>query len=540
MINKLITLFILSYFVLDFYAQGPNIEWQQCLGGIYSQADTSSGLLFSGQDWIKKIRKTDDGGYILVGSTGSNDTDVSGNHGLMDIWVVKLNSTGVIQWQKCFGGSYNDNGSDIQQTTDGGFIVCGWTYSIDGDIIGSGFHGTQNNDNSDIFVFKITSSGVIQWKKCLGGNKVEKAYSIKQTVDGGYIVAGETNSNNNGDVTGFNPNNASFQADAWVVKLSSSGNIDWKKCFGDSEDDSFNSVEILNDGSFYFSGNTASYQASGNHGGYDFWVVKTDGFGNALWQNLYGGSASDYCNSLKVTPDQGFVFTGETYSYNGDVFGSNNIDNNDSDVWVIRADNLGNILWQNALGGTISEGGNDVVLTMDGGYAVTGYTNSFNGDVSYNYGYKDFWIVKLNGAGSNMWEKCYGGIANDICNSIIETNDGGFVLAGSIESSDFNSTISGSHGNGDGWVVKLGYYNGLLENNQTSFSVYPNPTSNNITIQGKEGMNQNFKIFDQMGREVISGKLNGISTEVNLSFLSNGMYTLKIEGNYQPAQIVKE
>jgi hypothetical protein len=177
---------------------------------------------------------------------------------------------------------------------------------------------------------------------------------------------------------------------------------------------------------------------------------------------------------------------------------------------------------------------------MDGGYAVTGYTNSFNGDVSYNYGYKDFWIVKLNGAGSNMWEKCYGGIANDICNSIIETNDGGFVLAGSIESSDFNSTISGSHGNGDGWVVKLGYYNGLLENNQTSFSVYPNPTSNNITIQGKEGMNQNFKIFDQMGREVISGKLNGISTEVNLSFLSNGMYTLKIEGNYQPAQIVKE
>jgi hypothetical protein len=540
--KKLITVFIASFLAFGFYGQGPIIEWQKCLGGVYGdtvQINDTTVYYSSGEDLIQKIRKTNDGGYIVVGTTGSNNTDVSGNHGLMDIWVVKLNSSGVIQWQKCYGGSYDEYGSDIQQTMDGGYIVCGGASSIDGDIAGSGFHGSQYSAY-DIFVFKITSSGVIQWKKCLGGSGTEGANAIKQTSDGGYIVAGSTNTNNNGDVTGYNPNNSYYESDAWVVKLTSSGNIDWKKCYGDDNGDNFNSVEILNDGSFYFSGTTGSYQTFGNHGGYDFWVVKTDGLGNIQWQKFYGGSAGDFGNSLKITPDQGFVFTGETYSYNGDVLGSNNIDNNDSDVWFFRADNLGNIIWQNSLGGTIREAGYDVVVTADGGFAVTGYTNSFNGDVSYNYGSKDFWIVKLNSAGNKIWEKCYGGVADDVSNSIVETADGGFVLAGSIQSSDFNSTISGSHGNGDGWVVKLGYYNGLLENNQTSFSVYPNPTSINTTIQGKEGMNQNFKIFDQMGREVVSGKLNGISTEVNLSTLSKGMYTLKIEGNYQPAQIVKE
>ena len=540
--KKLVSTFIASFFAFGFFGQGPIIEWQKCLGGVYGdtvQINDTTIYYSSGEDLIQKIRKTNDGGYIVVGTTGSNNTDVSGNHGLMDIWVVRLNSTGVIQWQKCYGGSYNEYGSDIQQTSDGGYIVCGGASSIDGDIAGSGFHGSQYSAY-DIFVFKITSSGVIQWKKCLGGSGTEGANAIKQTSDGGYIVAGSTNTNNNGDVTGYNPNNSYYESDAWVVKLTSSGNIDWKKCYGDDNGDNFNSVEILNDGSFYFSGTTGSYQTSGNHGGYDFWVVKTDGFGNVLWKKLYGGSGYDIGNSLKITPDQGFVFTGETESYNGDVLGSNNIDNNGSDVWVFRTDNLGNILWQNSLGGTMREGGNDVVVTADGGYAVTGYTNSFNGDVSYNYGYKDFWIVKLNSAGSKIWEKCYGGVYDDISNSIVETTDGGFVLAGSIESNDFNSTISGSYGNGDGWVVKLGYYNGLQENNQTSFSVYPNPTNDKITIRKDNGITEEeFVLFDHVGNELLRIiPLNGIS-EIDLSHLTTGIYFLNVEGQNQSVKIVK-
>jgi hypothetical protein len=541
--KKFLSAFIASFLAFGFYAQGPIIEWQKCLGGVYGdtvQINDTTVYYSSGEDLIQKIRKTNDGGYIVVGTTGSNNTDVSGNHGLMDIWVVKLNSSGVIQWQKCYGGSYNEYGSDIQQTSDGGFIVCGWTNSNDGDVVG--FHGFPSWDNfpyNDYFILKLSNTGSIQWKKCLGGNRDEKAYAVKQTSDGGYIVAGETNTNNNGDVTGFNSTQWN-ETDAWVVKLTSSGNIDWKKCYGDDNGDNFNSVEILNDGSFYFSGTTGSYQTSGSHGGYDFWVVKTDGFGNVLWQKLYGGSSQDYGNSLKVTPDQGFVFTGETYSYNGDVLGSNNIDNNDSDVWVFRADNLGNILWQNSLGGTMREGGNDVVVTADGGYAVTGYTSSFNGDVGYNYGYKDFWILKLNSAGNKIWEKCYGGVSADVSNSIVETADGGFVLAGSIESSDFNSTISGSYGNGDGWVVKLGYYNGLQENNQTSFSVYPNPTTDKITIRKDNGITEEeFVLFDQVGNELLRIiPLNGIS-EIDLSHLTTGIYFLNVEGQNQSVKIVK-
>lgn len=146
----------------------------------------------------------------------------------------------------------------------------------------------------------------------------------------------------------------------------------------------------------------------------------------------------------------------------------------------------------------------------------------------------------MNSAGNKIWEKCYGGVYNDVSNSIVETADGGFVLAGSIESNDFNSTISGSYGNGDGWVVKLGYYNGLQENNQTSFSVYPNPTTDKITIRKDNGITEEeFVLFDQVGNELLRIiPLNGLS-EIDLSHLTTGIYFLNVEGQNQSVKIVK-
>ena len=233
------------------HAQAPAIEWQKCLGG-------------TSWDYAKSIQQTSGGGFIVAGETWSNDGDVSGNHGIVDSWIVKLNSSGDIIWQKCFGGTDDDVAFSIQQTSDGGFIVAGYTSSNDGDV--SGNHG-----GGDYWVVKLDSSGTIQWQKCLGGTDNDEAKSIQQTSDGGYIVAGETWSND-GDVSGNHGN-----SDYWVVKLNSSGDIEWQKCLGGTVKDIAKTIQQTSDGGFIVAGYTNSNDGdvSGIHGDYyDFWVVK--------------------------------------------------------------------------------------------------------------------------------------------------------------------------------------------------------------------------------------------------------------------------
>jgi len=171
----------------------PYITWQKCLGG-------------SSDEFARSVHQTSDGGYIVAGDTYSNNGDVSGNHGESDFWVVKLTSTGSLQWRKCLGGGNWDMAYSIQQTSDGGYIVAGMTESNNGDV--SGNHG-----DLDLWVVKLTSTGSLQWQKCFGGSSDDGAYSIQQTSDGGYVVAGGTESNN-GDVSG---NHGEY--DLWVVKL---------------------------------------------------------------------------------------------------------------------------------------------------------------------------------------------------------------------------------------------------------------------------------------------------------------------------------
>jgi len=232
-----------------------DIEWQKCLGG-------------SDSDWAESIQQTSDGGYIVAGYTGSNDGDVSGNHGEKDFWVVKLDRYGNIKWQKALGGSDSDWAYNIQQTSDGEYIVAGYTGSNDGDV--SGNHGEK-----DFWVVKLDRYGNIEWQKCLGGSGGggsggDYAYSVQQTSDGGYIVAGETWSNN-GDVSGYHGG-----GDVWVVKLDRYGDIKWQKCLGGSSWDWAYSIQQTNDGGYIVAGLTRSNDGdvSGNHGEKDFWVVK--------------------------------------------------------------------------------------------------------------------------------------------------------------------------------------------------------------------------------------------------------------------------
>ena len=408
----------------------PDIQWQKCLGG------TENEVAFA-------VQQTDDGGFIVAGYSDSDNGDVSGNHGFLtdDYWIVKLDFSGNIEWQRCLGGTTLDEAWSIQQTTDGGFVVAGQAYSNDGDV--SGHHGSTSY--ADSWVVKLDASGNIEWEKSLGGKYNDAAYSIQQTIDGGFVIAGSSDSNN-GDVSG----NHGLD-DYWIVKLDASGNIEWQKSLGGSSYDFANSIRQTTDGGFVVAGYSGSNDGdvSGNHGGYDYWVVKLDFSGNIEWQNSLGGSDFEFAFSIRQTTDGGFLVAGRAFSGDGDVSGNHG----GYDGWIVKLDHWGNIVWQKCLGGSDDDHSYSFQQTIDGGFVVAGYSNSNDGDVSGNHGLNDYWILKLDVTGNIEWQKCLGGSDDDYALSIQQTTDGGFIVACYSYSND--GDVSGKHGSTDYWIVKL-------------------------------------------------------------------------------------
>jgi PKD repeat protein len=401
------------------------IDWQKCLGGLSNENAHS-------------IQQTADGGYIVAGYSYSNDGNVTGNHGDYDYWLIKLTATGTLDWQKCFGGLGTDDAQSIQQTSDGGYIIAGHSYSNDGNVTG-------NHGSSDYWVVKLDSAGTILWQKCFGGTNYESAYSVQQTDDGGYIVAGDTYSNN-GNVTGNHGN-----YDYWVVKLDSDGNILWKKCLGGTSTDYARSIQQTEDGGFIIAGSTASNDGNvdGNHGNYDYWIVKLDNTGTIIWQKCLGGLSTDNAQSIQQTVDGGYIIAGYARSNNDDVTGNHG----NYDYWIVKLDNTGTIIWQKCLGGTDIEYAYSIGQTVEGGYIVAGETLSNNGNVAGNHGASDYWIVRLDITGNILWQKCLGGTSYEDAYSVQQTADGGYIVAGDTLSNDGN--VTGNHGMADYWIVKL-------------------------------------------------------------------------------------
>jgi len=398
--------------------------WQKTLGG-------------SGVDIATSVQQTADGGYIVAGTSGSNNGNVTGNHGHYDYWIVKLNNAGIIQWQKSLGGSGDDYATSIQQTADGGYIVAGYSKSNNGDVTG-------NHSSPDYWIVKLNNAGIIQWQKSLGGSGTDMATSIQQTADGGYIVAGYSNSND-GDVTGNHGDH-----DYWIVKLNNAGIIQWQKSLGGSGYDCANSVQQTADGGYIVAGFSISNNGdvTGNHG-IDYWIVKLNNTGIIQWQRTLGGGGDDQANSVQQTADGGYIVAGLSRSNNGDVTGNHG----GADYWIVKLNNAGNIQWQKSLGGSGYDYATSIQQTADGGYIVAGNSNSNNGDVTGNHGGTDYWIVKLNNAGIIQWQKSLGGSVHDYARSVQQTADGGYIVA--CTSGSNNGDVTGNHGSTDYWIVKL-------------------------------------------------------------------------------------
>ena len=518
----------------------PSIDWQKSLGG-------------SGDDESSSVQQTSDGGFIIAGESSSTDIDVSGNHGQNDYWIVKIDATGTIEWQKSLGGTSPDFGSSIHQTTDGGFIVAGFSRSNDGDV--TGHHGTTST--SDYWIVKLDSVGTIEWEKSLGGTLNEFGNSVQQTTDGGFVVAGYSLSND-GDVTGHH--GGAGGADYWIVKLSGSGSLTWEKSLGGNSADYGNSIQQTTDGGFIVAGASSSNDndVSGNHGLSDFWIVKLDSAGVITWQKCLGGSDDDQAFSIEQTTDGGFITAGYTKSNTGDV----SFNHGSFDYWVVKLDSAGTLVWQKSLGGSSAELSNSIEQTADDGYIVAGYTASFGGDVTGNHGgtfWGDYWVVKLDGSGTIVWQKCLGGTNDDVATAVQETTAGGFIITGWSESGNGDLTVN--YGLADVWVVLLNVPTTIDPAGDLTFSsrVFPNPATNLITLQlklqkadiaypGTNSHDATITINNVLGEplfEKTSPFINGnLDEEIFLdNHFTPGMYLVKISSGEQhwnkPLMVIK-
>jgi len=356
-------------------AIGPSSHFCKAIGGPASEAGNS-------------LIQTSDGGYAITGAT------ISFGAGEADVYAVKLDAKGNLQWTRTIGGPESEAGNSLIQTSDGGYAIAGYTASF-----GAG--------RADVYLVKLDAKGNLQWTRTIGGEKDEVGFSLIQTSDGGYAIAGHTKSFSAGDW------------DVYLVKLDAKGNLQWTRTIGGESDDIGHSLIQTSDGGYAIAGYTISFGA----GGEDVYVVKLDAKGNLQWTKTIGGENDEGTllinapDDIIQTSDGGYAIAGSTES-----FGAGK-----ADVYLVKLDAKGNLQWTKTIGGENWDVGFSLIQTSDGGYAIAGDTGL--------PGEWDIYVVKLDAKGDLQWTKTID-VKNEYFSkpSLIQTSDGGYAIAGHTES----------------------------------------------------------------------------------------------------------
>jgi hypothetical protein len=392
--------------------------WEETFGGI-------------GDDFGKSVQQTIDGGYIITGTTES-----FGN-GTQSVYLIKTDENGIEQWSQTFEGTDDQWGNTVQQTSDEGYVIIGGAESF-----GAG--------ERDVYLIKTDANGDSLWTKTIGGAGQDEGKSVQQTTDGGYIISGDTQSSGNGG------------EDVYLIKTDSNGVEQWNNTFGGTDNDGSFSVQQTIDGGYIIAGYTFSF----GNGSVDVYLIKTDENGLEQWSQTFGGTDEDWSWSSQQTADGGYIISGETES-----FGNGGID-----VYLIKTNSNGVEQWSNTFGGLNNDGGcyeaSFARQTIDGGYIITGYTESFGA------GQKDGYLIKTDANGVEEWNKTFGGSGDDQACSVQQTTDGGYVVIGGTES-------FGTSNNQDVYLIKTDA-NG---NATSTFNIPINPNrklQKTVDILGKE------------------------------------------------------
>ncbi|MBK9456410.1 MAG: T9SS type A sorting domain-containing protein [Bacteroidetes bacterium] len=419
---------------------GPDVIWQNTIGGVES-------------DNIADIHPTSDGGYILI---AGSDSDISGDKnanskGAIDYWIVKLDAIGNITWQKTIGGSGNDWPKCISQTTDGGYIAGGYS--------SSGISGDKNEASlggDDFWIIKLDALGNIEWQNTIGGNSTDLLNDINQTLDGGFIAGGSSFSGISGDKTTPNATN-----DGWILKLNATGSIEWQKSIRGNLFDILDNIKQTTDGGYiaglYSESGIGLDKTAPSQGAYDYWIVKLDASGNIMWQNTIGGGAGDYLYAVSQLSDGSYIVGGTSFSSASG--NKTEVLIGGSDLWIVKLDISGNLVWQNTIGGADLDGLNAIRATQDNGFIIGGFSwSDISGDKVENKiigGVEDAWIMKLNSEGEIVWQNAIGGNNNDFCINIEQCFDGTFIAGVSSGSELSGDKNENTPANVDSWIIKF-------------------------------------------------------------------------------------
>lgn len=403
------------------------ISWQKTFGGQLN-------------DVARAVVTTDDGGFVVAGSVKSTDGECAPNKGEQDIFIAKYNASAAREWVKIIGSSGYEECKTMIRTPDGGYLVAGQTGGNNGDV--SGNHG-----GDDAWVVKLDAGGNMQWQKCYGGFRSDFVNAAAVSQDGNFVLAGISESNN-GDVSG---NHGGY--DAWVLKISTAGQLIWQKSLGGSGTDAAHGIACRADGSIVIGAysESADGDMGGTRGSADTWLVKLNAAGDFVWKKSYGGSGTDYLFALTALPGGGYAATGYTTSNDGDISGYKDR----ADVFVIRVDESGNKLWMKPLGGMGTDIAHAIGAATDGGILVAGYTISTDGDMPGGKGENDLFVLKLDAAGALQWQKTAGSSSQEEAYGITATGANSCIIAARTFGNDKDVTGNHQEGSSDAWIIRV-------------------------------------------------------------------------------------
>lgn len=499
---------IVSTFFLSNFSHAQEIVWQKTIGG-------------SGNDYLGNIIQTADGGFVIGGTSSSNisgdktENNRDTTHASNDYWVIKLDSVGNIQWQNTIGGTSDDVTAEIRATTDGGFIIGGSSRSM--------LSGDKTEDNCkflDYWVVKLDSLGNIQWQNTLGTLNVEILYSVMESTDGGYLCVGGSNASISCDKTGWNGANPCLN-DYWIVHLDSAGNIDWQITMGSYSwiDEVPTSSNLTSDGGYIIGGITNFTHLTN---AVEYMLIKLDSLGTVQWVQSYDGSHADILYAVKELTDGGYIMGGSSASGVSGVktspcFG-------DFDYWIIRTNAIGGILWQTTLGGIYREDSCDISPTYDNGFICGGTSQSvMSGSKSENnVGLRDMWIIKLDSLGDIQWQNTIGGSGNDVFSRIIPCNDGkSFICAGYSASNISGDKSENCKGGGsDIWIMKI---NDTEQNSLITGSAFIDANANGLKDSNE--FNLIYKRINLLNSNVWT--YTGHNGSYSLSVRDSGSFSVK-------------
>lgn len=494
---------------------------------------------FGGANWQVSYgsQQTLDGGFIIGGRSDSNISfdKTENSKGNYDYWILKTDQGGAIVWDKTIGAASPFDNEDIFRSI---FQTTDGGYIISG-YSNSPMSGDKSEDafeiSDDFWIVKTDMMGNVEWDNTIGGNEADQPTSIISTSDGGYIIAGSSSS----PISGDKNEECRGLKDFWVLKLNNTGSIQWQKTIGGSENDGIASIVQTVDNGYLLTGSSSSGisgdKTEDSRGLSDFWVVRIDSIGNVIWQKTIGGSGSDGIYKALGTSDGGFFLSGVS---NSPISGEKTLPSKGmNDFWIVKIDENGNIEWQNVFGGSSTDSLFSAAQCLDGGFILTGTSDSpVSGDKTEPLmGIRDAWIVRTDSFGNLLWQKTLGGNLEDGFNSVHQTTDGGFFLSGGTNSQISGNIIHNPKGIIDYWIVKL-FPENLSNKNFTNlnFNIYPNPTEKDLHIDLPTVYQSiNISITDITGKLIQKQQFQNTS-QINLELNSaTGLYFLEIASESQ-------